>query len=49
MESADIIADAESSRNRGRGNLGSDSHPGLFPTAEDEFGFRLCVQNSSLP
>lgn len=35
MESADIIADAQSSGNRGRGNLGNDNHPGLFPTAED--------------
>lgn len=42
------IADAESSRNRGRGNLGNDNHPGLLPSAEDELGFWPCVQEGSL-
>lgn len=32
---ADIIADAESGRNRRSGNRGNEDHPGLFPSAED--------------
>lgn len=35
MGSADIIVDAESSRNRGRDNLGNENNPGLFPRAQD--------------
>jgi len=42
--SADTIADAGSNRSRGRGNLCSDSHAGLFPSAEDELGFWPRVQ-----